>query len=83
MSDIERRLQRIEGVATQRSRGRIEASKIDLKEFIASCYYELDDDVQNGRYQYFNLPGGRGSAKSSFVSLEICLLYTNAHADER
>ena len=31
MNGIERRLQRIEGAAAQRSRGRIEASKIDLK----------------------------------------------------
>lgn len=71
MNDIERRLQRIEQAATQRSKGHIEAGRIDLKGFIAPCYYELDADVQNGRYQYFNLPGGRGSAKSSFVSLEI------------
>lgn len=71
MNGIERRLQRIEEAAAQRGRGRVEAGKIDLKGFIAPCYYELDDDVQNGRYQYFNLPGGRGSAKSSFVSLEI------------
>ena len=71
MNGIERRLQRIEGAAAQRSRGSIEASRIDLKGFIAPCYHGLDDDVQNGRFQYFNLPGGRGSAKSSFVSLEI------------
>ena len=71
MNGIERRLQRIEGAVAQRSRGRVEASRIDLKGYIAPCYYELDEDVQNGRYQYFNLPGGRGSAKSSFVSLEI------------
>lgn len=59
MSDIERRLQRIEGAAAQRSRGHTEAGNIDLKGYIAPCYYELDDDIQDGRYQYFNLPGGQ------------------------
>ena len=58
MKSIISRLEAIEGAVAQRNRGRIEAGNIDLKRFIAPCYYELDDDVQNGRYRYYNLPGG-------------------------
>ena len=68
MNGIERRLQRIEEAAAQRSRGRMEAGRIDLKGFIAPCYYGLDDDVQNGRFQYFNLPGQRNSTSGEYAN---------------
>lgn len=48
-------------------------NSIDLRELIAPCYYKLHDDIRKKRYQYINLPGGRGSGKSSFVSIEIVL----------
>lgn len=47
------------------------AADASILPHIAECYVDLLDDVENERYTYFNLPGGRGSAKSSFVSLVI------------
>ena len=45
--------------------------RIDLKQHIAPVYFPLHDDIQAGAHTFYNLPGGRGSCKSSFVSLEI------------
>ena len=44
---------------------------IDVKQHIAPVYYPLHEDVKAGRHSTYNLPGGRGSCKSSFVSVEI------------
>ena len=38
---------------------------------IAECYLPIHKEVQDGTHTIFHLPGGRGSCKSSFVSLEI------------
>lgn len=45
----------------------------DIKNLIAPCYYDLHRDIREHRYTFYNLPGGRGSGKSSFASLEIVL----------
>ena len=45
--------------------------RIDLKQHIAPVYFQLHDDICSGAHSVYNLPGGRGSCKSSFVSLEI------------
>ena len=42
------------------------ATDTSILPHIASCYVELLEDIEGERYTYFNLPGGRGSAKSSF-----------------
>lgn len=44
---------------------------IDVTQHIAPVYLPLHEDVQSAGHQYINLPGGRGSGKSSFVALEI------------
>ena len=44
---------------------------IDVTQHIAPVYLPLHEDVQSASHQYINLPGGRGSGKSSFVGLEI------------
>ncbi len=44
---------------------------LDIKQHIAPVYYPLHDDIKKGAHTIYNLPGGRGSGKSSFVSLEI------------
>lgn len=44
---------------------------LDVKEHIADVYHPLHDDIAAGAHTVYNLPGGRGSCKSSFVSLEI------------
>ena len=47
------------------------ADRIDILDLIAPCYHPLHDEVLTGAYTTFHLPGGRGSCKSSFVSLEM------------
>ncbi|GAW29197.1 terminase [Carboxydocella sp. ULO1] len=47
--------------------------KIRLSELIAPSFYEVHQDIKNNRYTHYWLKGGRGSTKSSFVSLEIIL----------
>lgn len=47
------------------------APHIDIVDCIAPCYLPTHKEVQDGTHTIFHLPGGRGSAKSSFVSLEI------------
>ena len=47
------------------------APHIDIVDCIAACYMPIHKEVQDGTHTIFHLPGGRGSAKSSFVSLEI------------
>lgn len=44
-----------------------------LSELIAPAFYELHGELRAGRYSEYMLRGGRGSGKSSFVSLEILL----------
>ncbi len=44
---------------------------VDVKRHIAPCYLPLHEDIKAEKYRFYNLPGGRGSCKSSFVSLEI------------
>ena len=47
------------------------APHIDITDCIAGCYLPIHKEVQEGTHSIFHLPGGRGSAKSSFVSLEV------------
>lgn len=50
------------------------ASKtVDVKDLIAPVYYPLHADIRQGNHTFYNLPGGRGSAKSSFCGIEIPL----------
>lgn len=54
-----------------------------LSEIIAPVFYGLHRDLRNDRYTHFWIKGGRGSTKSSFVSIEIILGImedTNANA---
>ncbi|MGE4215133.1 MAG: PBSX family phage terminase large subunit, partial [Anaerotignaceae bacterium] len=44
-----------------------------LSEIIAPSFYSLHNVVKNHAYTHFWLKGGRGSTKSSFVSIEIIL----------
>ncbi len=44
---------------------------IDLTQHIADVYKPLHKDIEAAAHTVYNLPGGRGSCKSSFVSLEI------------
>lgn len=44
---------------------------IELSGLIAPTFDELHEDIKAGRHTHYFLKGGRGSTKSSFVSLEI------------
>lgn len=68
-----RRLEAVEAVS---DRGRLRAAELaalDIKPHIAEVYHGLHADIEAGRYEFVNLPGGRGSGKSSFCALEIVL----------
>jgi phage terminase large subunit len=47
--------------------------RISLKDIIAPSFYDLHWDIIDGKHTYYKLDGGRGSTKSSFVSVEIVL----------
>ena len=56
---------------------------VKLDSVIAPSFYELHDDIRNDRYTHYVLTGGRGSTKSSVVSVELILgliKHPDAHA---
>ena len=69
--DVLARLERLEEAADQRRAGRERVSSLDVIPHIAPVYYRLHESIREGEYQNFNLPGGRGSGKSSFAALEL------------
>lgn len=65
---------RVRAVAERREQEQAALSvldSIDVRAHIASCYHDLHEDIKAGAHTFYNLPGGRGSCKSSTVSLEI------------
>lgn len=50
-----------------------QGARIGLTDLIAPAFYKVHKDIKAGRHEYYNLYGGRGSTKSSFVSVEIVL----------
>lgn len=42
-----------------------------LSKCIGKAFYSVHKDIQSGRHTYYDLTGGRGSLKSSFVSIEM------------
>ena len=44
-----------------------------ISEIIAPAFYPMHQELRNGEAVHFWLPGGRGSGKSSAVSVEILL----------
>lgn len=44
-----------------------------LSDIIAPQFYSVHWDIQDGKHTYYDLYGGRGSTKSSFVGVEIPL----------
>lgn len=52
------------------SQGTIQVSLTDV---IAPAFYDVHWDILDGRHTYYDLFGGRGSTKSSFISAEIVL----------
>lgn len=46
---------------------------MNLKECIAPDFFKIHTNIKNGDFTHYWLKGGRGSGKSSFVSIEIIL----------
>ncbi len=59
----------------QRKKGRtkIMGEIVKLTDVIAPSFYDVHWDILDGNHTYYDLYGGRGSAKSSFISAEIVL----------
>ncbi len=70
-SSIERQLAALKREIKARQGGKDVLARLDVTQHIAPVYLPLDADIKANRHTVYNLPGGRGSCKSSFVSLEI------------
>lgn len=46
---------------------------VSLTDLIAPSFYALHHDIKRGGHTHYWLKGGRGSTKSSFISVEIVL----------
>ena len=58
-------------MAAKKYRQAMTTNRADILDSIAPAYIPLHDDIIRGDHSIYHLPGGRGSAKSSFVSLEV------------
>ena len=47
--------------------------RVNLTDCIGPAFYDMHYDIEEGRHTYYDLTGGRGSLKSSDISLEIIL----------
>lgn len=50
-----------------------QTNTVNLTDIIAPAFYPVHWDILDGKHTYYNLYGGRGSTKSSFISVEIVL----------
>lgn len=69
--ELERKIAALEKRRGYAAQLKDEVARLDIKEHIAECFHRVHDDVVAGGHSFINLPGGRGSGKSSYVSLEI------------
>lgn len=55
---------------------------VELTDLIAPSFYKLHWDIKDGMHTHYKLKGGRGSTKSSFISIEIILgMMQNSNAN--
>lgn len=55
---------------------------VKLNDLIAPSFFQLHLDIKNNKYTHYWIKGGRGSTKSSFVSLQIILgIMKDKHAN--
>lgn len=71
MNDLRRRVRRLEASEKHRQNALAVLDTLDVTDYIAPVYLPLHADIEAQAHTVYNLPGGRGSCKSSFVSLEI------------
>lgn len=48
-------------------------NQTNLKEIIAPSFYDIHKDIKENKHTHYWFKGGRGSTKSSFISIEIIL----------
>ena len=65
------RVRRTTAARKQQRAARELVQNVDIYQHIAPCYFDLHRDIEATAHTVYNLPGGRGSGKSSFVALEI------------
>lgn len=70
-SAVLRQLSELQKEVKNRKGAKAVIDALDVTQHIAPVYLPLHEDIQAQRHQYYNLPGGRGSGKSSFCALEI------------
>lgn len=70
-NELKREIDRLKREARRVKPSNSQITEEQYSELIAPVYAPVHEDIQAGNYQYFNLAGGRGSGKSSFISLEI------------
>lgn len=70
-NDIEKRLAALEASRKIADELKERTAQRDITQHIAPVYVPLHEDIQAKRHSIYNLPGGRGSGKSSVASLEI------------
>ena len=71
MIDYRRELKALKKAVGQRQDVKRVLDTLDVTKHIAAIYKPLHDDIQAHKHEIINLPGGRGSGKSSFVGLEV------------
>ena len=70
-SAVLRQLSELQQEVKNRKDAKAVIDALDVTQHIAPVYLRLHEDVKAAAHQYYNLPGGRGSGKSSFCALEI------------
>lgn len=68
---LQQRIAALKADRQKRAESRALVENICVSDHIAPVYIPLHEDIQSNAHKYYNLPGGRGSGKSSTVSLEI------------
>lgn len=58
-------------------------SNIDPKSFISPAFHKVFDDIELGRHIHYWLKGGRGSTKSSFISIMVVLTLFESYSRYR
>lgn len=69
--EITRQIERLEASRGASLKLNEEIERLDITENIADCYIPVHESVDRGDYDFVNLPGGRGSGKSSYIGLEL------------
>ena len=71
MRDIRSRVERLYKEKRKKQYFLDYLENLTIRPHIAPVYSDVLDDIEAGAHSIYNFPGGRGSAKSSFIGLEI------------